>query len=180
LLNNFILITGCSGGGKSTFLDALSSKGYETIAEPGRRIIEAARAGSDENLPWVDMKAFARCAFDMANSDLMSASRMAGNVFFDRGVVDAAVALQAAGGDPYRETLGPKRHYSKTVFLAPPWPEVFREDEARRHGFKSASEECHRLEKALDELGYRTCVLPKVSVEERVAFVLDELANLLL
>lgn len=176
--NTLTLITGCSGGGKSTLLDALSSRGYETISEPGRRIVAAANAESGENLPWVDMKAFARCALDMARSDYRSASRMVGNVFFDRGMIDAAVALQAAGGEPYRETLGQKLHYSKTVFLAPPWPELFVEDEERRHGFKSASEEYHRLEVALDDLGYHTCVLPKVSVDDRVVFILDKLESL--
>ncbi|MEP5760372.1 MAG: AAA family ATPase [Litoreibacter sp.] len=176
--NNLTLITGCSGGGKSTLLDALSSRGYNTISEPGRRIIAAENVGSGENLPWVNMKAFARCALDMARSDYRSASRMAERVFFDRGMIDAAVALQDAGGKSYRETLGQRLHYSKTVFLAPPWPELFVEDEERRHGFKSASEEYHRLEFALGNLGYRTCILPKVSVEDRVMFVLDQLASL--
>lgn len=178
LSNIFTLITGCSGGGKSTLLDALGSRGYGTISEPGRRILASEIAGSGKNLPWVDMKAFAHSALNMARSDLKSAKGLSGTVFFDRGVVDAAVALQAAGGAPFSETLGTKLHYSRTVFLAPPWPEIFLEDEERRHDFKSAFEEYHRVEAALDELGYYAYVLPRASVEDRVAFVLDKLASL--
>lgn len=177
LSNFFILITGCSGGGKSTLLEALGSRGYGTIPEPGRRIVVSDTSGSGKNLPWVDMEAFARSALNMAKSDLKSARSMTGNVFFDRGVVDAAVALQTAGGATFSETLGQKLHYAKTVFLAPPWPEIFVEDEDRRHGFESVLEEYHRLENALDELGYCARVLPTTSVEDRVAFVLKELAS---
>lgn len=105
LSNIFILITGCSGGGKSTLLDALGAKGYGTIPEPGRRIVASEIAGSGKNLPWVDMEAFAQSALNMARSDLKSAKGLSGTMFFDRGVVDAAVALQAAGGAPFGEHL---------------------------------------------------------------------------
>jgi predicted ATPase len=177
LSNIFILITGCSGGGKSTLLDALGAKGYGTIPEPGRRIVASEIAGSGKNLPWVDMEAFAQSALNMARSDLKSAKGLSGTMFFDRGVVDAAVALQAAGGAPFGETLGSKLHYTRTVFLAPPWPEIFLEDQGRRHDFRSASEEYHRVKAALDDLGYYACVLPRASVEDRVAFVLNNLAS---
>ncbi len=177
LSNTLILITGCSGGGKTTLVDALASRGYETIPEPGRRIIADETAASGENLPWVNMKAFAQRALDMAMADYRSASSLAGNVFFDRGLVDAAVALQTEGGAPYRDTLGPKRHYARTVFLAPPWPEIYIQDEERTHGFDAATAEFHRLEFALNDLGYRRCVLPKASVEDRVGFIEDALAS---
>lgn len=49
------LITGCSGGGKSTLLDALAQRGYATVPERGRRIV--AEAGP---MPWDDPAGFAR------------------------------------------------------------------------------------------------------------------------
>lgn len=176
--NTFVLITGCSGGGKSTLLAALGSRGYETIPEPGRRIVEAESAGTGQNLPWVDMKAFANSALCMARNDLAASDSRSGFVFFDRGVVDAAVALQFAGGAPYRKTLGVSLHYSKTVFLAPPWPEIFTRDATRKHCFEAASEEFNRLEVALLDLGYDVCTLPKISVEDRANYVLDTLRSL--
>lgn len=177
MFENFILITGCSGGGKSALLDALGSRGYATIAEPGRRIVAAQLAGTGEELPWVDMKAFANRALTMARSDLVTAESLNGFVFFDRGMVDAAVALQFAGAAPYGKTLGNNLHYSRTVFLAPPWPEIFTRDEERRHGFKAACEEFYRLEAALVDLGYDICILPKTSVEDRADFVLNSLVK---
>lgn len=121
------------------------------------------------------MKAFANRAIEMARADLASVGNADEIVFFDRGLVDAAVALQFAGGVAYRKTLGDKLHYWPTVFLAPPWPEIYIQDIERIHSFDNASEEFYRLEAALSELGYKACILPKVSVKERVKFILDVL-----
>ncbi|WP_390914853.1 AAA family ATPase [Pseudosulfitobacter sp. SM2401] len=171
----FILITGCSGGGKSEILCELSARGFATVPEPGRRIVAQELSGSGQALPWVDMGAFARRAVLMAQRDLRSAVTTDGPVFFDRGLIDAAVALNFATTQPYRKTLGQKRHYSKQVFFAPPWPEIFAPDTERRHDFTSAVAETSRLETAFLDLGYDICPLPKWSVKERADFILDRL-----
>lgn len=172
-MNQCVLISGCSGGGKSTLLAALKGRGHATVAEPGRRIVAEERARKGTALPWVDLEAFARRAIDRARSDLLKAKAEPGLVFFDRGLVDAAVALEAAAGVPYREVLGDRRPYAREVFLAPPWLEIFVCDDDRRHDFDAAVEEFERLTSAFRGLGYRTVPLPKVPVQERAAFVLS-------
>lgn len=167
-----ILLTGCSGGGKSTLLDALASLGHLTVAEPGRRIVAAARAGTGAALPWVDMTAFARAALAMARADLAGVADHPGPVFFDRGAVDAAVALAHASGIPLGDILGPDRAYADTVFIAPPWPEIYARDADRRHDLPKAIAEYQRLTEAVRALGYRGIELPRTSVAERAAFVL--------
>lgn len=173
--HRFFLITGCSGGGKSALLRALTAQGHNTIEEPGRRILAEERSKGGHALPWGDAAAFARRAVSMAQADLKLASKMRGPVFFDRGLVDAAVALHHAVGTPYRQTLADEKHYAGRVFLAPPWPEVFVQDADRRHDIQAATEEYTRIAAALDDLGYALCVLPKVSVIERAGFVLANL-----
>ena len=34
------MISGCSGGGKSTLQEELGQRGYATVEEPGRRIVK--------------------------------------------------------------------------------------------------------------------------------------------
>ena len=165
-----ILITGCSGGGKSTLLHALAKAGHATVPEPGRRIVAEGRA-----LPWVDPAAFARRAVEMARTDLARAD--AELTFFDRGLIDAAVALAHAGGTPLTDTLGSARLYDTPVFLAPPWPEIYRQDADRRHDLHAATEEYDRLTTALATLGYDTILLPKAPVQDRLAFVLAHTAK---
>ncbi|WP_299728890.1 AAA family ATPase [uncultured Tateyamaria sp.] len=162
------LITGCSGGGKSTLLDALAARGYATVSEPGRRIVAEGRA-----LPWVDPAGFARRAVELSRADL--AATRTSPTFFDRGLIDAAVALAHHGGPALDQTLGDTRHYDKAVFLAPPWPEIYQQDAGRRHDLSAATEEYTRLAHALDTLGYDAIPLPKAPVAERVAFVLAHL-----
>lgn len=170
-----ILVTGCSGGGKTTLINALSAMGYLTVAEPGRRIVAEQLKGDGAALPWVNLRAFALCAVDMARKDLQKLPTSDQPVFFDRGLIDAAVALQFAGGDPYFQTLGHSKHYAQSVFLAPPWPEIFHQDDERKHDFSAAEEEYYRIKDALEELEYDICLLPKISIEQRVEFVLRSL-----
>jgi predicted ATPase len=172
---NRILITGCSGGGKTTLINALADKGYVTVPEPGRRIVAEQKANSGKALPWIDLNAFSKRALAMAKDDLIEANKNKHLVFFDRGIIDAAIALEYSGGRVYRETLGETQHYSPEVFLAPPWREIYKSDADRKHGFDEALAEYERIGSALLELGYNIHMLPKVCVNDRVDFVLKTL-----
>jgi predicted ATPase len=62
----FVVISGCSGGGKSTLLTELGRRGYVMVEEPGRRIVRAEMPGDGLALPWVNATAFARRAITLA------------------------------------------------------------------------------------------------------------------
>jgi predicted ATPase len=133
-----------------------------------------ALAGDGTALPWVDPAAFARRAVALARADLVSVNALPGRVFFDRGLIDAAVALEHADGIPLEQTVGAVR-FHHTVFLAPPWPELFRPDAERRHGFDAASAEYDRLQVAYRKLGYRLAILPRISPAARADHILARL-----
>ncbi|WP_342236107.1 AAA family ATPase, partial [Inquilinus sp. OTU3971] len=59
-MDRFVVISGCSGGGKSTLLAELGRRGHEVVEEPGRRIVKQERETGGRALPWVDGTAFAR------------------------------------------------------------------------------------------------------------------------
>jgi predicted ATPase len=124
-INRFVAISGCSSGGKSTLLAELGRRGHATVEEPGRQIVKQELAGEGSALPWTNGVAFARRAIELAVADRRAAAdRPAGWVFFDRGLVDAAAALQHLTGEPTLDTLGQAHRYHRRVFLAPPWPEM--------------------------------------------------------
>lgn len=177
----FVLISGCSGGGKSTLLCELRRRGCRCVEEPGRRIIAAELETGGSALPWVDPVAFAERAVAMALADRVAAEsseRPSSDrpVFFDRGLVDAAAALEHASGRPILRQFANGRYYDR-VFLAPPWPEIYRQDEGRKHAFAEATAEYGRLLQACAWLGYPTEMLPKASVAERADFVLARVAS---
>jgi predicted ATPase len=171
----FIVLSGCSGGGKSTLLAELHRRGHAVVEEPGRRIVREELQSGGEALPWIDAAAFARRAVATALADLEAAKAQSGLVFFDRGLVDAACALEHATGEAALQVHGPQVRYHTTVFLAPPWPEIYVGDRERQHGLQSARDEYERLEKAYPALGYTILTLPKASVPDRADFVLDHL-----
>lgn len=172
-MDKFILISGCSGGGKSTLLNALKTRGHQVVPEPGRRVVEAEQACGGNALPWTDIEAFLHRTLDLAIADHKAARDLNGPIFFDRGVVDAAVALSHVTGKPSAADPAGEYRYSHSVFLAPPWSEIFTGDEARRHGMGEAVAEYARLEAALPAFGYSTHILPKASVEKRTAYILS-------
>jgi predicted ATPase len=176
-MNRFVVISGCSGGGKSTLLAELARRGYAVIEEPGRRVVQEALAGDGTALPWVDGAAFARRAMAMALADRETARRLPGWVFFDRGLVDAASALQATTGEPALERIAAQHPYHRRVFLTPPWPEIYVTDTERRHDLDAAVAEYDRLVSVYPSLGYEVIVLPKVSVLERADLILQSLVK---
>jgi predicted ATPase len=170
-MERFVVLSGCSGGGKSTLLAELCRRGHSVVEEPGRRIVKQALQDGGSALPWIDAAAFARRAMAVALEDRTSASAQSGWVFFDRGLVDAAVALQHLTGEPALAALAQEHRYHRMIFLTPPWPEIYRSDPERRHGVEAAEAEYSRLLEAYPALGYEVSILPKVSVSERADFI---------
>ena len=172
-MNHLIVISGCSGGGKSTLLAALAQRGFATVEEPGRRVVREELASGGSALPWVDAVAFARRITALAQADYDTARALPGPAFFDRGLIDAAVALEHLSGEAVLAGLAARYRYAPRVFLAPPWPELFAADAERRHDLNAAIGEYDRLAAAYPALGYDVAVLPKSSVAERAEFVLE-------
>src|SRR5262245_23626888 len=176
-MDNLVALSGCSGGGKSTLLAELARRGFAVIDEPGRRIVaeELARGGSA--LPWVDRIAFARRAIEVSLADRAAAAALSAWVFFDRGLIDAAAWLSHLTGEPVVKNLGRSHRYNRRVFLVPPWPDIYTLDQERRHDLTEAIAEYDRLIHVYPSLGYDVQVLPKVSVAERVDWMLAALAD---
>jgi predicted ATPase len=174
-LERFVAISGCSGGGKSTLVAELGSRGFATVEEPGRRIVKQELQGAGTALPWVDGAAFARRAITMALEDRQWAARTEGWVFFDRSLIDAASHLQHLTGEPALERYRLANRYHQLVVLTPPWPVIYANDPERRHGFDEAQAEYLRLVEAYSSLDYDLLVLPKESIQERADLVLQRL-----
>jgi predicted ATPase len=170
-----VVISGCSGGGKSTLLAELARRGFTTVCEPGRRIVAMELCGTGRALPCVDLAAFARRAIDLAAEDRAHVGDKTGWVFFDRGLVDAAVALQHATGQAAADVLALHEPYYRSVFLTPPWPEIYVNDDERPHALAEAIAEYERLLVAYCALGYDTIVLPKIGVVDRADIVLSHI-----
>jgi len=174
-MERFVVISGCSSGGKSTLVAELRRRGHAVVEEPGRRIVKEEMKREGSALPWADEVAFARRAMALALADLRSATALDGWVFFDRSWIDAASALEHLTGEQILMRLARVHRYHRRVFLAPPWREIYVTDAERHHGLDMAAREYSRLVEAYSTIGYEVQVLPKVGVSPRADLVLSTL-----
>lgn len=175
--DRFVVITGCSGGGKSTLLAELARRGFAVVPEAGRQIVREQDWTGGDALPWTQPARFAELAISRCLQGLIRVAREPGPVFFDRSPVDQLAGLERLGLPVPATVAGAvaRCRYNSIVFVAPPWPEIFAADPQRRHGLAEALAEYGPLRAAYERLGYRLVDLPKTSVEARADFVLERL-----
>ena len=177
-MDNFVVITGCSGGGKSTLVRELKRRGCNIVEEPGRRIVAQQLPDGGRALPWIDLAAFAEEAIKLATEDLERMAAKQEWVFFDRGLIDAASAYAVAAGDEGPlDRLIKKHRYHPRIFALEPWPEIYVQNAERRHGIEQAMEEYDRLASLYPRLGYEWIIVPKLPVDARVDFILQVLST---
>jgi len=109
---------------------------------------------------------------ELSLKDRAAAERWPSWVFFDRGLIDAAVALGHLTGESAVDELRHAHRYNKHVFLTPPWPEIYKTDRERRHDLAEAVAEYDRLCAVYPSLGYEVTILPKADVGSRANVVL--------
>lgn len=175
--NPRIVITGGPGSGKTTLIEALAAAGHAVEPEAGRAVILEQQATGGAGLPWRDRALFAELMLDR---DIVAHERRAdakGPVFFDRGIPDVAgyLALSGLPVPPRVEAAARTLRYHKTVFIAPVWPEIFTQDAERRQDLAEARRTWEAMAAIYPAYGYRLAALPRASVEDRVAAILDHL-----
>jgi len=173
------VITGASGAGKSTLLAALSVLGYATVSEAALDIVRVQQECNGNALPWVNRCAFIDAVLERNIRNHQAAMSLRKPVFFDRGIPECLAWLQlsASALEPHHLAAPMQCRYARTVFVAEPWPEVYVQNADRQATFERASRSYEPTVAAYVEAGYSTCALPKVSVQARVAFVLEQVAK---
>ncbi|TKB22786.1 MAG: ATPase [Mesorhizobium sp.] len=169
----FFVLTGGPGSGKTTLIEALKAAGFATAPEAGRGIIRDQMAIGGPALPWQNPALFAELMLSWELRSWHAAQGEPGPVFFDRGVPDTIGYLMLCGLPvPSHITIATTFRYAPRVFVAPPWPQIFTQDEERKQTPDEAVRTFQAVAGAYVELGYELVPL-LAPVEERVRFVLD-------
>ena len=174
----FHVISGASGAGKSTLLQALGEKGFSVMREAALAILQEQEQCSGGLHPSTDLQAFMNEVVKRNIDAYDAAMALPPPVFFDRGIPECLGHMRFLGldVDPSHLAGSLTRRYAATVFVAEPWPDIYVRDQWRRAPFERAVRSFDATVASYVEAGYTMCVLPKASVEERVAFILDQVS----
>jgi predicted ATPase len=96
-------------------------------------------------------------------------------VFFDRGLMDMYGANGVPPSPALLEALASRR-YNPTVFVFPPWREIYATDAERREDFAAMGAVHAAILETLPRLGYAPVIVPPGAVEARAGFILERAA----
>ncbi len=175
--DSLIVVSGCSGGGKSTLIRELAKRGYDTQPEAGRQIVKEQLHIGGDALPWADKMKFIELCVSRSVYFYNNATSGGKPTVFDRSIIEFASGYAALGIDlPQSLAAAVRRHrYARRVFFTPPWEALFANDEERRHSFATAVAEYESLLSGYKTYGYEIVVIPKTSVSERADFFEEQL-----
>lgn len=172
-----IVITGGPGTGKSTILNELIQQKYDCMPEISREIILKAREKGIEQLFLKKPLLFSQLLLEGRENQFSQADKMKTKIiFFDRGIPDVHGYMNYLGVDypnVFKEISNKNRYTS--VFMLPPWQEIYTSDNERYENFEQSLAIHNHLKKTYLELGYEIMEVPKGTIEKRVNFILNSI-----
>lgn len=173
---NRFIITGGPGSGKSSLLNALIDKGYQGFEEISRIVIREQHEIDGDKLPWKNLAGFAEICFERMSHQLNDC-KPNNFCFYDRGLPDIIAYMRRGSLEVPKKYFAQCNLYNNTVFIAPPWKEIFVNDDERPESYEDSAEIYKFLNETYSELGFNTVELPKVSIINRANFIESYLSS---
>jgi predicted ATPase len=173
----FVVLSGCSGGGKSALLAELGRRGFPIYEEPGRQIVKEQLYIGGDAVPWGNVSEFVELTISRSMHHMVTAARRDRLSFFDRGIIDQVSGLEHLKLPIAAHLSAAVRRfrYHGKVFMMPPWPEIFSNDDERKHSFEDALSSYATLLRTYERFGYQIVLVPKLDVSARADFVVSHL-----
>lgn len=172
-----IVITGGPGTGKSSLINELIHQNYFCMLEISRKVTSDAKKKGIDQLFLTEPLLFSQLLLEGREQQFVDAGKENTSiVFFDRGIPDVHAYMNYIGvdyPDLYKERSLKYKYTS--VFMTPPWQEIYHSDNERYENFEQSLAIHNHLEKTYLELGYSILNVPIGSVRERVQFILNSL-----
>ena len=174
-----IVITGGPGTGKTTIIDALIEQGYACFPEISRQITLEAKKQGIEQLFLEKPLLFSELLLEGRKKQHHQATQdVAEIVFMDRGIPDILAYMHYIGDSyPAFFDQASRDHAYSKIFVLPPWEDIYESDEARYENFEQAKLIFAHLIETYEKYGYQLIEVPCGTVEERIQFIFDQLAD---
>ncbi|WP_447637654.1 AAA family ATPase [Flavobacterium microcysteis] len=174
--DNFYILTGGPGVGKTSVLDELEKSGYMVMPETARAIIKEQMAIGGEALPWENKESYMRLMLEASAQSYREAifKNSPHSVFFDRGILDAVCYARMVGLEVVDEIqeIAENHQYNTKVFIFPPWQDIYETDNERKQDWEEAEATYEAMKKTYQDYGYEIIDVPKDTVENRKNFII--------
>jgi len=173
-----IVITGGPGTGKSTVIIELEKQGYQCMHEISREVTLMARKNGIEQLFLKDPMLFSKMLLEGRVNQFKKASNLKNNiVFFDRGIPDVFAYMNYLGVEYPSIFIDQSNNnqYYNTIFLMPPWKDIYITDNERYESFEQSLAIYNHLKSAYKGLGYTIIEVPFGTAQERADFILKKI-----
>lgn len=175
--NNYYIITGGPGVGKTTLLQELGRSGLHCIPEVARRIIQEQMARHGDALPWKNRELYKTLMLE-GSSAVYRQADPAIVTFFDRGIPDVLAYAKLAGLTITDTLLSATTlfRYNPVVFILPPWKAIYTTDTERKQSWEEALATFEVMKETYSACGYTLAEVPRLPVAERARFVLEHIS----
>ena len=176
LKGGVLVITGGPGTGKSSIVHSLEKSGFPCIHEISREVILEAQKQGIEQLFLEDPLLFSRKLLEARKKQHEDTASFKEPVFLDRGIPDVLAYLKYLGTpSPELFSEACENYKYRQVFILPPWKEIYLNDNERYESFEQAESIFQHLKNTYLSFGYQLLEVPKISVEGRKDFILNNL-----
>lgn len=177
--DNYIILTGAMGAGKSTVMQVLKKRGYTCVEEPARIILAEQRAKNGNGLPEADAELFTNLMLEKMKSEYITHMNDTDLVFFDRGFADLVGYADLFNiGSAWFKNAAKEYRFNKHVFIFNGWEAIYMTDDERKMSFASADKFGIELKKIYEDHGYILHDVPNTTAEDRTEYIIDIVSKL--
>lgn len=176
-MKNTYVITGSASTGKTTIINELRNRGHVCHDELARPLIADLVSKKSSLVPWSDLNGFNDLLLEKFITQYETLPDKV--QFLDRGIPDIVGYLKASN-IKIRLKYDCAVHnykYNKKVFFTEPWREIYGTDSERKESFETNMRISNCLKDAYIIAGYDIYIVPKLPINERVDFILNNISN---
>jgi predicted ATPase len=172
-----IVISGGPGSGKTTLVSHLEQLGHVCMHEISRDVIKEAQQEGIEQLFLENPILFSQKLLQGRLEQFKEgASYQIPFLFYDRGMPDVTAYMDYIHShypDNFYKTCMTNRYDS--IFLLPPWEEIYEQDNERYESFDEAEKIYNYLVQGYRKYGYHIIEVPIGNVPNRIEYILSHL-----
>ena len=156
-------------------MNALKQQGYQCVDEVAREIIAEQILQGGDALHTKNQIKFRDLMLHASIKTYLQMQDESKPVYFDRGIPDLLGYCQLINCDIPAELVAAvdAYRYNPMVYVAPPWKEIYKQDELRQQGWQEAVATYENICAGYLKANYTLVELPMMSVQDRVQYLIN-------